>query len=106
MNSISSQDSGINLSYHERDSSPADTIWRRNGHTNETREMNKKAAATNKKVELCTLVCKRDQENELADNLKQNLAKPRWHCPPKNIWKPTTDVSNYVCLLSWYVMVQ
>ncbi|XP_054261315.1 uncharacterized protein LOC128985628 isoform X2 [Macrosteles quadrilineatus] len=91
VNSISSQDSGINLSYHERDSSPADTIWRRNGHTNETREMNKKAAATNKKVELCTLVCKRDQENELADNLKQNLAKPRWHCPPKNIWKPTTD---------------
>uniref|UniRef100_A0A1B6M060 tRNA(Ile)-lysidine/2-thiocytidine synthase N-terminal domain-containing protein n=1 Tax=Graphocephala atropunctata TaxID=36148 RepID=A0A1B6M060_9HEMI len=87
VNSISSQDSGINLSYHERDSSPADTIWRRNG---EVKDKAKKSS-TSKKFEHCTLANKREQDNELADTLKVNLTKPRWHCPPKNIWKPTTD---------------
>ncbi|XP_046666052.1 LOW QUALITY PROTEIN: uncharacterized protein LOC124357947 [Homalodisca vitripennis] len=86
VNSISSQDSGINLSYHERDSSPADTIWRRNS---EMKDKAKKSAS--KKFEHCNLANKKEQENGLADHLKDNLSKPRWHCPPKNIWKPTTD---------------
>lgn len=93
VNSLSSQDSGINLSYHERDSSPADSIWRRNS---DGKDKGKKSSS--RKLELCTLVTKKEQENELAHNLQKNLAKPRWHCPPKNIWKPTTEVSVKVYL--------
>jgi len=82
VNSISSQDSGINLSYHERDASPADS---------RTDPRDKKKKGGQKMLELCTLVNKQQKESELADTIKENLTKPRWHCPPKNIWKPTTD---------------
>lgn len=74
--SLSSQDSGINLSYQEKDSSPTDIVWRR---------------SSGRENKLCTLVTNKEQDSDLADTLKK--LKPRWHCPPKIIWKPTTEVS-------------
>lgn len=92
VNSISSQDSGINLSYNDRDSSPADGMWRK--QAGDLQELSGKIGR--KSEIICPLRKKAaDKENgECSERqLEISLAKPRWHCPPKNIWKPTTEVT-------------
>lgn len=90
VNSISSQDSGINLSYNDRDSSPADVMWRK-----QTGELQDASGKVGRKSEvICPLRKKAaNKENGKCSDrqLETALAKPRWHCPPKNIWKPTTE---------------
>lgn len=91
VNSISSQDSGINLSYNDRDSSPADAMWRK-----QAGDLQESSGKKGRKSEVICPLKKKAAEKENGESsdrqLETALAKPRWHCPPKNIWKPTTEV--------------
>ncbi|RZF37598.1 hypothetical protein LSTR_LSTR003163 [Laodelphax striatellus] len=94
MNSISSQDSGINMNYHgdrdrDRDSSvsPSDSSQRSGDMSHKSRRQ-----------EATTCVAtsgKGDYEDETGgisfEAKTKSNKKLQWHCPPKNIWKPTTE---------------
>ncbi|XP_063236330.1 uncharacterized protein LOC134538770 isoform X2 [Bacillus rossius redtenbacheri] len=109
INSVSSQDSGINLTFQESDSS---------SHSNYTTKSDEKLSVRKRKVNLSlsdtgssgssvsdrlsarTSEAGGDRPEERpGDDLKSRLAGPvlgacattRWHCPPKAIWKPAVE---------------
>ncbi|XP_029666836.1 uncharacterized protein LOC115237739 [Formica exsecta] len=118
VNSVSSQDSGINLSFHESDKSIDSLDLKRsssaesnsaNSHGRKprttsmmslsTKSGNKQHARQNDNLsedEECTGDLREEegdgQENNFEDN-ESRLEFPRtqWHCPPKNIWKPSVE---------------
>lgn len=118
VNSVSSQDSGINMSFQESDksidsldlkrsSSAESNSTHSHGRKPRTTSMmslstkcgNKQQARQNDNLsedEECTGDLREeegdDQENNFDDN-ESRLEFPRtqWHCPPKNIWKPSVE---------------
>lgn len=80
VNSLSSQDSGINLSYCERDVSAE----RRNAF------IKHKSKCDLKTDESCPLLRKSEKEKD--DQESTEPVKVSWHCPPKLIWKPMMEV--------------
>jgi ElaB/YqjD/DUF883 family membrane-anchored ribosome-binding protein len=74
--SVSSQDSGINVSYRESDAAKADA------------KSTPKCESSGK----CSLLARRGKLNleEIITSPQQPVAK--WHCPPKIIWKNAVEV--------------
>ncbi|KAH1020042.1 hypothetical protein HUJ04_009771 [Dendroctonus ponderosae] len=83
--SVSSQDSGINLSFHEQDQSMAGQFKARSnfdsrGHRKSESE-----------IRFSTLQMKRSTiQRDLSDdpNTLENMAARKWSCPEKNLWSP------------------
>jgi ElaB/YqjD/DUF883 family membrane-anchored ribosome-binding protein len=121
INSISSQDSGINLTFQESDSSPHGTTERSSelasAHVRKTNNLSDsssssvggggKLATTEQFVSAPTELssncasgaCHMSQE-ALETRARQpviDIGTPadsvaRWHCPPKSVWKPALEV--------------
>ncbi|EZA53975.1 tRNA 2-thiocytidine biosynthesis protein TtcA [Ooceraea biroi] len=117
VNSVSSQDSGINLSFHESDKSIDSLDLKRSSsaESNSTNSYGRKPRTTSM-VSLSTKSGSKQQTRQ-SDNLSEDeecpgdlreeddddqekfedsdsrLEFPRtqWHCPPKNIWKPSVE---------------
>lgn len=118
VNSVSSQDSGINLSFHESDKSIDSLDLKRSSsaESNSTNSHGRKPRTTSmaslssknggkqharqndnlSEDEECTGDL-REEESDGQENKSKNgdsrLEFPRtqWHCPPKNIWKPSVE---------------
>uniref|UniRef100_A0A1B6C4J5 tRNA(Ile)-lysidine/2-thiocytidine synthase N-terminal domain-containing protein n=1 Tax=Clastoptera arizonana TaxID=38151 RepID=A0A1B6C4J5_9HEMI len=75
VNSLSSQDSGINMNYCEKD-------------VTEKRNKFKKQNCNQKTDKTCKLLEKTEKQ---VDKENVELTKVRWHCPPKPIWKPMME---------------
>nr|XP_012216545.1 PREDICTED: uncharacterized protein LOC105668652 isoform X2 [Linepithema humile] len=118
VNSVSSQDSGINLSFHESDKSIDSLDLKRsssaesnsaNSHGRKSRTASMASLSTKNggkqqtrqndnlsEDEECTSDLREEeddgQEIKSEDN-ESRLEFPRtqWHCPPKNIWKPSVE---------------
>ncbi|KAJ8867821.1 hypothetical protein PR048_031626 [Dryococelus australis] len=120
INSVSSQDSGINLTFQESDSS---------SHSNYTTKSDEKLSVRKRKINLslsdtsstsssvadrfsaksvelgkdntealddscATGVCalsSEDMKSRLATTASGTCTTTRWHCPPKTIWKPAVE---------------
>lgn len=118
VNSVSSQDSGINLSFHESDKSIDSLDLKRsssaesnsaNSHGRKPRTIsmmslstksgNKQHARQNDNLsedEECTGDLREEegdgQENNFEDNESRlEFSRTQWHCPPKNVWKPSVE---------------
>ncbi|XP_012282340.1 uncharacterized protein LOC105700732 [Orussus abietinus] len=103
INSVSSQDSGINLSFHESDRS-VDSELRRSSsaesNSNGCRRLRisgkgKQARVDDlsedeKMVSECSGL-EEDDEASTTGSLPEDRTNPQWHCPPKNIWKPAVE---------------
>nr|XP_018898965.1 PREDICTED: uncharacterized protein LOC109031724 [Bemisia tabaci] len=75
-NNTSSQDSGINGSCSDK----------------EANSLDKQESDTDKMSSESTLECFYQSDNDPCRKKSViEVEKPRWHCPPRNIWKPTTD---------------
>lgn len=119
VNSVSSQDSGINMSFQESDKSIDSLDLKRSSsaESNSTHSHGRKPRTTSmmslstkcgskqqtahqtdnlSEDEECAGDLREeeddDQENNFDDN-ESRLEFPRtqWHCPPKNIWKPSVE---------------
>lgn len=118
VNSVSSQDSGINLSFHESDKSLDSVDLKRSSsaESNSTNSYGRKprtasiTALVNKSnckqqvrqnddfsedEEECSSDLKEEEDQEVAfeakDGAKTDAARPQWHCPPKSVWKPAVE---------------
>lgn len=117
VNSVSSQDSGINLSFHESDKSIDSLDLKRsssaesnsaNNHGRKprttsmmslsTKSGSKQQARQNDNLsedEECTSDLREEegdgQENNFEDDSGLEFPRTQWHCPPKNIWKPSVE---------------
>ncbi|XP_076224851.1 uncharacterized protein LOC116430111 [Nomia melanderi] len=116
VNSVSSQDSGINLSFHESDKSLDSVDLKRSSsaESNSANSYGRKprtasvTALTGKsnckqqvrqnddfsEDEECSSDLKEEENQEAAfesKDGKSDVARPQWHCPPKSIWKPTVE---------------
>nr|XP_034171195.1 uncharacterized protein LOC117600215 isoform X1 [Osmia lignaria] len=118
VNSVSSQDSGINLSFHESDKSLDSVDLKRSSsaESNSTNSYGRKPRAasmtslSNKsgckqqvrqnddfsEDEECTGDLKEEEDGEQAAAFESKDGKPegirpQWHCPPKSIWKPAVE---------------
>lgn len=118
VNSVSSQDSGINLSFHESDKSIDSLDLKRsssaesnsaNSHGRKprttsmaslsTKSGGKQQARQNDNLsedEECTSDLREEegdgQENKSEDgDSRLEFPRTQWHCPPKNIWKPSVE---------------
>ncbi|XP_066589368.1 uncharacterized protein [Prorops nasuta] len=119
VNSVSSQDSGINLSFHESDKSIDSTELKRSssaesnsngsyGRKPRTTSMTSISSKSSSKHvrrddlsedEECPSDLREEEDQEqgedeaVADGKgeKSGHRKPQWHCPPKNVWKPTVE---------------
>ncbi|EFN84130.1 tRNA 2-thiocytidine biosynthesis protein ttcA [Harpegnathos saltator] len=121
VNSVSSQDSGINLSFHESDKSIDSLDLKRSSsaESNSTNSYGRKPRPTTmtslssknsggkqqharqnenlSEDEECTGDDLREEEGDGQENKSEDgdsrLEFPRtqWHCPPKNIWKPSVE---------------
>ncbi|KAG7198611.1 hypothetical protein KM043_005972 [Ampulex compressa] len=115
VNSVSSQDSGINLSFHESDKSLDSIDLKRSSsaESNSTNSYGRKPRNTNmltgksnckqqvrqnddlSEDEECSGDLKEEEDQESSKfegkNDKTEFPRPQWHCPPKNIWKPAVE---------------
>ncbi|XP_017757061.1 PREDICTED: uncharacterized protein LOC108548558 [Eufriesea mexicana] len=117
VNSVSSQDSGINLSFHESDKSLDSVDLKRSSsaESNSTNSYGRKPRATSMTALCSKASCKQqvrqnddfsedeecsgdlkeeedgDQGATFADGKTVEGSRPQWHCPPKNIWKPSVE---------------
>lgn len=103
INSVSSQDSGINLSFHENEKS-ADSELRRSSsaesNSNGCRRLRINGKQSNKQKRVNDLSEDEEMVSEcsgLEEEERLNSGKPsedgvpQWLCPPKNIWKPSVE---------------
>lgn len=118
VNSVSSQDSGINLSFHESDKS-IDSLELKRSSSAESTTINShgRKPRTTSMVSLSTKSGAKAQARCQSDNLSEDEectgdlreedddqekfedndsrlefpASTQWHCPPKNIWKPSVE---------------
>lgn len=116
VNSVSSQDSGINLSFHESDKS-IDSLDLKRSSSAESNSTNSRKPRTTSMASLSSKSggkqharqndnlsedeeCTGDLREEEGDGQEiksedgdSRLEFPRtqWHCPPKNIWKPSVE---------------
>lgn len=116
VNSVSSQDSGINLSFHESDKSLDSVDLKRSSsaESNSTNSYGRKPRAASMTVlanksnckqqvrqaddfsedEECSGDLKEEEDQEVAFESKDgntDAARPQWHCPPKSVWKPAVE---------------
>ncbi|XP_076237644.1 uncharacterized protein LOC143181210 [Calliopsis andreniformis] len=116
VNSVSSQDSGINLSFHESDKSLDSVDLKRSSsaESNSTNSYGRKPRATSMTAlstkssckqqvrqnddfsedEECSGDLKEEEDQETAFEAKDGkveVSQPQWHCPPKSIWKPAVE---------------
>jgi len=124
INSISSQDSGINLTFQESDSSSHGTsegtgselasglVCKMNNLSDSSSSSctgggAKLGTSENQLVsapsDCASGACFLSQEalevraqQEISDTIKPACKGTRWHCPPKAIWKPAVEVQFYV----------
>ncbi|XP_015593067.1 uncharacterized protein LOC107266762 [Cephus cinctus] len=104
INSVSSQDSGINLSFHENDRSVDSELRRsssaesnsnscrrlrmtgnRGGKQNRVNDLSEDEEAVSEYSGL------EDDDRPVASITPEDGSSPQWHCPPKNIWKPAVE---------------
>ncbi|CAK9819256.1 tRNA-cytidine(32) 2-sulfurtransferase [Anthophora plagiata] len=118
VNSVSSQDSGINLSFHESDKSLDSVDLKRSSsaESNSTNSYGRKPRASSMTTlsnksgckqqvrqnddfsedEECSSDLKEEEDGDQATTFeskdgKTEVPRPQWHCPPKNIWKPAVE---------------
>ncbi|XP_017891306.1 uncharacterized protein LOC108631698 [Ceratina calcarata] len=118
VNSVSSQDSGINLSFHESDKSLDSVDLKRSssaesnsansyGRKPRTNSMTALPGKSSCKQQLrqnedfsedeeCSSDLKEEEDGDQAANFEPNAGKSeesrvQWHCPPKNVWKPAVE---------------
>lgn len=117
VNSVSSQDSGINLSFHESDKSLDSVDLKRSSsaESNSTNSYGRKPRTTSMSALSTKSNCKQQvrqnddlsEDEECSSDLKEedsdqdaafdtkdgksDLPRPQWHCPPKNIWKSAVE---------------
>ncbi|XP_076760636.1 uncharacterized protein LOC143429100 [Xylocopa sonorina] len=118
VNSVSSQDSGINLSFHESDKSLDSVDLKRSSsaESNSTNSYGRKPRATSMTALSNKSSCKQQvrqnddfsEDEECSSDLKEEedgdqganfeskdgnseASRTQWHCPPKNIWKPALE---------------
>ncbi|XP_060817235.1 uncharacterized protein LOC132907833 [Bombus pascuorum] len=118
VNSVSSQDSGINLSFHESDKSLDSVDLKRSSsaESNSTNSYGRKPRASSMTALSNKSSCKQQvrqnddfsEDEECSSDLKEEedgdqgatfdskdgnteLSRVQWHCPPKNIWKPAVE---------------
>nr|XP_033321546.1 uncharacterized protein LOC117217812 [Megalopta genalis] len=116
VNSVSSQDSGINLSFHESDKSLDSVDLKRSSsaESNSTNSYGRKPRAASmtglvgkpnckqqvrqnddfSEDEECSSDLKEEEDQEVAFEAKDgkaDAARPQWHCPPKSVWKPAVE---------------
>lgn len=117
VNSVSSQDSGINLSFHESDKSIDSLDLKRSSsaESNSTNSHGRKPRTTSmanlstknggkqqarqnnlSEDEECTGDLREEegdgQEDKSEDgDSRLECSRIQWHCPPKNIWKPSVE---------------
>ncbi|XP_076675975.1 uncharacterized protein LOC143373061 isoform X1 [Andrena cerasifolii] len=118
VNSVSSQDSGINLSFHESDKSLDSVDLKRSSsaESNSTNSYGRKPRASSMTALPGKSNCKQpvrqnddfSEDEECSSDLKEEdderpeaafetkdgkieVSRPQWHCPPKNIWKPAVE---------------
>ncbi|XP_069696202.1 uncharacterized protein [Periplaneta americana] len=111
INSISSQDSGINLTFQESDSSTHGSIEKRGQRVRKINNLSDSSSSSvgvsakqnfvsvpaGPQVDCTSGACfmskealeARSQESVQDDAIEGNVA--RWHCPPKAIWKPAVE---------------
>lgn len=82
--SISSQDSGINLSFHEHECSTSDDQQRSSSECSGTRKL-QKGANTEKLKQFKA----QNGDFSVCDELQDELVK--WHVPPKNVWNSALE---------------
>ncbi|XP_068082911.1 uncharacterized protein [Anabrus simplex] len=100
INSVSSQDSGINLTFQESDSSSPGNTLAKDGN-NRRRKINLPVApsvGSLQQLSRAALEASRKdtgtQEEHPAEGEEVVIpdnGKARWHCPPKAIWKPAVE---------------
>lgn len=84
--SISSQDSGINMSFHEHD------------FVNNEEQSQR----SNSESSVCRKKSDKNKQNDSVDNCNENNIK--WHATPKNIWTSTLEVRNtFSFLFIWCI---
>ncbi|PNF15326.1 hypothetical protein B7P43_G00938 [Cryptotermes secundus] len=107
INSISSQDSGINLTFQESDSSSHGTTEKRSSeltstHIRKTNSLSDSSISVGGDAKLATTsqqlvsVPAEMSSEAQAQQPVGNIVTPadhvaRWHCPPKSIWKPAIE---------------
>ncbi|XP_076620116.1 uncharacterized protein LOC143341240 [Colletes latitarsis] len=117
VNSVSSQDSGINLSFHESDKSLDSVDLKRSSsaESNSTNSYGRKPRAASMTGMSSKSNCKQQvrqsddfsEDEECSSDLKEEedqavpfeskdgkteaSSQVQWHCPPKNVWKPTVE---------------
>lgn len=119
VNSVSSQDSGINLSFHESDKSLDSVDLKRSSsaESNSTNSYGRKPRTASMSALSSKSSCKQQvrqnddfsEDEECSSDLKEEedcdlgatfdskdgktpeASRPQWHCPPKNIWKPAVE---------------
>ncbi|KAF3421132.1 hypothetical protein E2986_02676 [Frieseomelitta varia] len=119
VNSVSSQDSGINLSFHESDKSLDSMDLKRSSsaESNSTNSYGRKPRTASMSALSSKSSCKQQvrqnddfsEDEECSSDLKEEedgdlgatfdtkdgktpeVSRPQWHCPPKNIWKPAVE---------------
>lgn len=121
INSISSQDSGINLTFQESDPSSHGTSERTgselaSGHACKMNNFSDSSSSSNtggganlgtsehQLVSVpsdcasgaCFMSQKTRAQQDVSDAIKPSCKVTRWHCPPKSIWKPAVEVWFYI----------
>lgn len=106
INSVSSQDSGINLSFHENDKSVGDTELRRSSSAESYSNGCRRLRINGKNSKQKRTVNDLSEDEEIVsecstttglEEARLNPEKPsedgtpQWLCPPKNIWKPSVE---------------
>lgn len=112
INSISSQDSGINLTFQESDSSSHGTTERRSSeltstHVRKTNSLSDSSISVGGGAKLNTtnqqlvsvpaeMSSEAGAQQPVGDIVTPADHVARWHCPPKSIWKPAIEVWFYM----------
>nr|CAD7399828.1 unnamed protein product [Timema cristinae] len=107
INSVSSQDSGINLTFQESDSSSHSNCTSKSDDRQNVRyrklntSLSESSAGQVRSTELprsvsevvdsCTSGDHADRASRPNTETTENSSVVRWHCPPKSIWKPAME---------------
>ncbi|XP_046611734.1 uncharacterized protein LOC124301087 isoform X1 [Neodiprion virginianus] len=102
INSVSSQDSGINLSFHENDKSTESELRRSSSaesNSNGCRRLRingknakqKRVNDLSEDEEIVSECSGLEEEERLNPDKPSEDGNLQWLCPPKNIWKPSVE---------------
>ncbi|XP_058791070.1 uncharacterized protein LOC131664190 [Phymastichus coffea] len=97
VNSVSSQDSGINLSFHDSDRSVDELARSSSTESNSSMRRPRNTLGLCKQPRATNDDLSEDDEiffsasHENSSEGEEQSCGGQWHCPPKNIWKPTVE---------------